>query len=60
MALYLSAVQGGKVVSWSFSDFLTPTPLPLAGRPTYFVFLAYSEVAANFEFTIDVQVKRRI
>lgn len=57
MVLYLSAVQGGNVVGWSFSDSLTPTALPLAGRPTYFVLLAYSEVEPIFEFTIDVQVK---
>lgn len=57
MALYLSAVQGGDVVAWSFSELITPTALPFAGRPTYFVFLAYSEVEPYFEFTIDVKVR---
>lgn len=56
MVLYLSAVQTANVVGWSFSDLLRPTAHQLAGRQTYFVLLAYSEVEPYFEFTIDVQV----
>lgn len=57
MAIFLSAVETGQVIDWSFSSSLLPATLLLAGRPTYFVFLAYSDVAPNFEFTIDVQVQ---
>lgn len=56
MAIYMSTETGTELVKWSFANEEPLHTVSWDGKPTYFIYHSYGEIADPWTFWFDVKV----
>lgn len=57
VAIFLTSVNGSKIIDWSFSTSLPTRVSEFQNSPLYFIYIGHGKVNLDYDFYIDVQVE---